>query len=98
MRLFSPTEGGPVVGRDLTLVCQVTVYGNLSGSPVFSWIGPGGDLPQPLRVSQSRSELHFEPLRLSQSGDYSCTVLLEDFPFPSTQTVNLDIDFLGMPH
>ena len=95
VRLFAPLEGGPVLGRNFTLACDVTVYGDLSGSPVFTWTGPGGALPQPLRTSDGRSELHFDPLLLSQSGEYSCTVEVEGFPFPSTQSIFVDIDFLG---
>jgi hypothetical protein len=95
VRLFAPLEGGPVLGRNFTLACDVTVYGDLSGSPVFTWTGPGGALPQPLRTSDGRSELHFDPLLLSQSGEYSCTVEVEGFPFPSTQSIFVNIDFLG---
>ena len=95
-RILPSFEGRPIVGGDFSLVCNVTVYGNLSGTPEFSWTGPGGDLPEPIRTSNTQSTLEFFSLRLSQTGEYSCTVQLEGFPYTATESFNLDIDFLGI--
>ena len=98
VRVHSPFDNSAIVGRNFTLVCDVEVFGNLSGTPGFTWTGPGGALPVPVRTSNTRSELHFDILRLSQSGEYSCTVELPGFPYTSRSVYSLNPNYLGMQH
>ena len=80
--------GNAYIGIPYILTCDVLVYGDLNGTLEFIWTGPG-ELPTPVRTNNTHSELRFQPLRLSQDGEYSCTVKLEGFPYPSTRVRDL---------
>jgi hypothetical protein len=80
--------GNAYIGYPYILTCDVLVYGDLNGTLEFVWTGPG-ELPTPVRTNNTHSELRFQPLRLSQDGEYSCTVKLEGFPYPSTRVRDL---------
>ena len=86
-------ELSPVVGLYYSLTCDVRVFG-LSAAPEFTWTGPG-DLPAPIRTSNFSSELRFSPLKLSNGGEYSCTVEVPGFPFTSRSVFTLMPNFLG---
>ena len=90
----------PVVGREYSLECIAEVYGNLNGDPTITWSGPGV-LPTPVIPPSDprRSILTFSPLKLSNGGEYSCSVRLEDFlemdsPLIATDSVQVIPDFL----
>ena len=92
----------PVVGREYSLECIAEVYGNLSRDPTITWSGPGV-LPTPVNPPSDprRSILTFSPLKLSNGGEYSCSVHLEDFlqmgsPLIATDSVQVIPDFLSM--
>ena len=76
------------LARPLTLFCDVRVFGNLVGNPIFSWDGPG-ELPSPVE-NNFTSTLTYDPLNLSQSGEINCTVEFVNFPFPSLDNFNID--------
>jgi hypothetical protein len=76
-------------GQGYTLFCDATIYGGLSGTLMFTWTGPG-DLPDQVMSSNTRSELRFQSLRLSQAGEYRCTAALVDSPFLSTSAFSVE--------
>ena len=84
------------VGESYNVSCNATVYGYLNRALEFSWRGPG-ELPDPIRTSDRESQLHFNPLRRSQIGLYTCTVSVEGFPNQFTEyNINLLADFFSM--
>ena len=91
------TDSSPVVGRQYSLYCFVTLHGNLTGTPIFSWQGPGV-LPTPVTPSWdiTTSRLTFHPLRLSDRGEYTCTVRLENFPYSIQQSFDVHPIYLSM--
>lgn len=94
-------DGRLIVGIEYSLQCIAEVYGNLNGNLTFSWNGPGV-LPLPVIPSSDprRSVLTFSPLRLSNGGEYNCSVSVEDFlqagtPLVATDRAEVIPDFLS---
>jgi hypothetical protein len=71
-------------GQVVKLTCNVTLQGTLTGTPTFSWQGPGL-LPTPVVSFPSEhvvtSELIFNSINSSHEGKYTCTAGLDNFPF-----------------
>jgi hypothetical protein len=83
-------------GQVVKLTCRVTLHGELTETPTFSWQGPGllptpvVSFSRPLVVSGSivyagpyvgTSDLIFDSINSSNEGRYTCTAGLDNFPF-----------------
>ena len=83
----STMAGGPV-----SLNCSVSLPGEVSGTPVFRWVGPGS-IPLPVDLSTSgqmvTSTLTLSPVRTSQAGQYTCSATLEGCSINSTVAITV---------
>ena len=69
----------PVIGRQYMVTCVADVNFNVTNNPpAFVWQGPG-ELPVPVTPPSdpTTSVLTFSPLKLSNGGEYSCSVVLD---------------------
>ena len=86
-----------------TLVCTVTEEEDINGVPTVNWIGPDA---QTLETSSSDDitltrqvsglttmvSLHFNPLRASHGGEYTCRAVLATVGFDELKTIDLEVE------
>ena len=79
-------EAAPVIGKDYTLMCNVTK--NISGlinTPEAQWFDNNG---QAGNQTERESTLTFSPLKTSHAGSYRCEGSYNSFAIPPKIFVN----------
>ena len=70
------TSGSPVAGQMYTLICNGTLVGNTSLTPVVTWRNSTGVVTSGNGITVSNGILTFNPLRTSHGGQYTCQFTL----------------------
>lgn len=65
----------PMIGDSVSISCSVTLPGGVVGTQSYEWAGPGGSIP----ASGPENVLNISTIRLSQAGQYICTVNIDFF-------------------
>ena len=90
--------GASIAGHSYTLACNVTGVDKFSATLSYKWTKNNGTLTQ---VGSNTKTLSFSPLRLSDSGQYTCHVTASSDVVPNMHVANtssqsFEIDVYGM--
>ena len=64
-----------MIGDSVSIACLATLPDTVVGTLSYEWAGPGGSIP----ASGPENVLDISSIRLSQSGEYVCTVSISIF-------------------
>ena len=88
------TSGSPVAGQMYTLICNGTLVGNTSLTPVVTWRNSTGVVTNGNDITVSNGILTFNPLHTSHGGQYTCQSTLSS-PLSSTTTALMSVTVLS---
>ena len=88
------TSGSPMAGQMYTLICNGTLVGNTSLTPVVTWWNSTGVVTSGNGITVSNGNLTFNPLRTSHGGEYVCQSTLSS-PFSSITTALMNVTVLS---
>jgi hypothetical protein len=86
---LSGSGGTPVVGQPYTLSCSVSGDEKLKSSVTYQWMRYDDNVETPL-VANSEN-LSFSSLNLSNSGNYSCRVIIRSRYLDNNITANSNL-------
>ena len=87
VQIVSTTEGHSLMaGTNFSLICTVNGTAKLRAELIFEWMHFNGtDLEE---AGTDSSKLHFSPLKLSNAGEYMCTVNISSSLLNSNLIIN----------
>ena len=78
------TSGSPVAGQMYTLICNGTLVGSTSLTPVVTWRNSTGVVTSGNSIIVSNGNLKFNPLHTSIGGQYTCQSTVNYLPSSTT--------------
>ena len=94
------TPSNIVINRDAQFTCDITSANpDIDVEATIQWLGPNGTVLAESGPNDNSLDLDFEPFRLSDVGDYTCTAKVSSPDLPSSimSVISRTISFTRKP-